>query len=158
MDFNDRFYARTVVNEQGCFEWQGAITAATGYGKVKFGGRAVDAHRVSWMISRGSIPAGMDVCHTCDNRRCVAPLHLFLGTRRENVIDAMVKGRQSTRHLVGTHMVRLSDEQVRAIDDRARSGEPHLTIAAAFGIAHQTVSKIVRRQRPRYAALLGDRA
>lgn len=156
MDYKARFYARTQPNEIGCMEWQGAVTASTGYGKVKYEGRAVDTHRVSWFISRGAIPAGMDVCHTCDNRRCVNPLHLFLGTRSMNVVDAMVKGRQSLKRAHAAHPVVLTDDQVRQIDERVKSGERDGVIAAEFGVARQTVSKIRLRQRPRYLELLGE--
>lgn len=156
MDFKERFYARTQPNELGCLEWQGAITAATGYGKVKYEGRAIDTHRVSWLISRGAIPTGMDVCHTCDNRACVNPLHLFLGTRSMNMIDAIAKGRVSTKRAIAARTLTLTDEQVRQIDVELATGRTQGDIATAFGVARQTVSKIRLRQKPRYLALLGE--
>lgn len=154
MDGFDKFYATTLVTDAGCMEWQGAITASTGYGKARHDGRPMDTHRISWMLTRGPIPNGMDVCHTCDNRACVNPLHLFLGTRRDNMIDARAKGRTSVAAMVAAHPVKLTDEQVRAINSMASRGIDQRTIADRFGIARQTVSKIVLRQKPRYAALL----
>ncbi len=154
----DKFYATTVANDAGCMEWQGALGKKTGYCKVKLDGRAVDTHRASWILSRGPIPAGMDVCHTCDNRACVNPLHLFLGTRQQNMLDAAAKGRTSNARAIAAHPVKLTDSEIRHIDALASSGMPQDSIAALFGVARQTVSKIVLRQRPRYVALLGNLA
>lgn len=151
-----RFYGMTLANEVGCMEWQGAISSSVGYGKVRFHGVPTDTHRVSWMLSRGPIPVGMDVCHTCDNRACVNPLHLFLGSRKQNMVDAAAKGRTSVARAVAAHPVKLSDQAIREIDALASQGVAHDAIAARYKVARQTVSKIILRQRPRYVALLGE--
>lgn len=74
-----------------CWEWQGNVTL-NGYGEITING-IVGAHRIAYSLIKGDIPDGMFVCHTCDNRRCANPEHLFLGTHRDNMRDMWSKGR-----------------------------------------------------------------
>ena len=94
----DRFNAKWALNESnGCWEWT-AMRDRDGYGSM-WGGKELGkednlrAHRVSWMLHRGELPDDKLVLHRCDNPRCVNPDHLFIGTGKDNIQDALAKGR-----------------------------------------------------------------
>lgn len=90
-----RFW-RKVTRTAECWLWLGA-RGKDGYGRAALpghsGGMAL-AHRISWLLTNGEIPSGMQVLHRCDNRQCVRPDHLFLGTQADNIKDMWAKGRQ----------------------------------------------------------------
>lgn len=86
-------------NATECQEFEGALNTR-GYGQLAIkqsdgGWKMCMAHRLAWALANGADPAGMQVMHTCDNRRCVNPEHLVLGTNRDNVADMKAKGRDN---------------------------------------------------------------
>jgi len=88
-----------VNKSESCWEWTGSGDGReNGYGKFRVGEKMIYVHRISWMIHFGEIPHdgshhGVCICHKCDNRKCVNPKHLFLGTNSDNAIDKFRKGR-----------------------------------------------------------------
>jgi hypothetical protein len=98
----DRFMAKVKKIEAGCWEWSSSIDPS-GYGKITFDGKQLLAHRVSYAIYQGQIPDGMMVLHRCDNRSCVNPDHLFLGTGKDNMVDCAAKGRAVRANAMKTH-------------------------------------------------------
>lgn len=81
------------VPESGCWLFEGGLNT-NGYGLLPFYGRTVAAHRASYTVFYGQIPAGLCVCHVCDVPSCMNPRHLWLGTISENKRDMVRKGRQ----------------------------------------------------------------
>lgn len=92
----DRFWSKVDYGPRDrCWLWRGGI-CGKGYGNFglnRNGEKMVMAHRMSWRLVYGDIPAGLFICHKCDNPRCVNPFHLFPGTRTENVQDMIRKKR-----------------------------------------------------------------
>lgn len=84
-----------MMDDRGCWEWLGGL-AHNGYGQIglaKGAGSPIRAHRYSYELHFGAISEGLLVLHRCDNRSCVNPTHLWLGTVTDNARDAWKKGR-----------------------------------------------------------------
>ena len=99
------------VCSSGCWEWKLSLNT-NGYAQIVAFGKLDNGHRISYKVFKGDIPKGMWVLHSCDNRKCVNPDHLFTGTAYDNNFDMKVKGRRNDKKDPLSKMFKLKKEQV----------------------------------------------
>lgn len=131
-------------DKNACWDWQGRIQVRTGYGSLVYQGERYPAHRASYEAHFGPIPPDLCVCHTCDNRPCVNPSHLFLGTNADNSADMVRKGRQAKGETSGN--ARLTTDQVRMIRKLRAQGLSYGKLAGQFGVTPRTIKLISTRE------------
>ena len=159
--------------ETGCLLWTGALYT-NGYGAIRTGRTTRLTHRAAYELWVGEIPQGLCVLHKCDVRSCISPKHLFLGTNKDNMQDCLNKGRFATgdrhgfrlhpekmnpargnKHRSHTHPektprgeqhwhAKLTTEKVLEI--RSRTRESQINLAEEFGLARETVNRIINRK------------
>lgn len=134
-DVADRFWSR-VERGNGCWIWTGGLSS-NGYGS--FGARraSISAHRFSYELTKGPIPEGMLLMHSCDNPRCVNPDHLTPGTNADNMLDMVTKRRNGDRPAPARPRYKLDEGAVRAIRASTKS---NAELARDYGVARTTVS------------------
>jgi HNH endonuclease len=130
-----RFLAKVDFFDE-CWNWTAACYP-DGYGAFRVNGVLQRAHRVIYEHLHGPIPILMEICHHCDNRKCVNPKHLFMDTQRGNLRDAAAKGRM--KRGTGHHTTTLTEDEVRAI---AASDEIQRVLAERYGVTRETISRI----------------
>jgi hypothetical protein len=135
----ERFWSK--VDKSGeCWNWT-AGKMRDGYGQFTIGNhRSEHAHRVAWRLTNGEIPDGMQVLHRCDNRKCVNPVHLFLGTNNDNMRDKAIKNRGG----------KLSVDDVRWLREWGAKGWPQRLLAAVVGCSQTHASGIIRLTQRKY--------
>ena len=141
--------------DSGCWEWSKKCHA-TGYAEisVQINGRRmmVKAHRLMYAITVGPVPEGLVVCHRCDNRKCVNPSHLFLGTQRDNIADAVSKKRHVSLPGEENPSNKLTTEQVADIRRRVVvtgvgcKGGNQSALAREFGVSKGHINNIVHNR------------
>ena len=149
-DLIDRFWQR-VQKGDGCWLWTKSVNGA-GYGSYKPIKKESTklAHRLAWEIVYGPIPVKMCVLHMCDNKLCVNPEHLFLGTHGDNTHDMMIKGRRrSGPPLCGeaNPNVKLSRKQVLEIREIYKTGDmDQYELAEHFHVSQSLIWAITSRK------------
>ncbi len=132
----------------GCWIWMRTINTA-GYAHLTYLGKSHRGHRLSWKIYKGQIPIGMYVLHHCDNRACINPDHLFLGTAADNMVDMIKKNRQ--RHDRGELASRaiLTEQDVLEIRASTLSMKE---LVRKYGVHRNTIDAVRLRQSWKYLA------
>ena len=111
----------------------------TNYGIARWRGGRISLHRKAWIEANGEIPDGLYVCHKCNNKRCINPEHLYLGTQSKNMQDAYRDGLIPLPLGEEHHWSKLTDSDVVAIREDTRF---HSVIAKEYGVAQSTVTRI----------------
>ncbi|OUE39401.1 hypothetical protein BZY94_30960 [Burkholderia territorii] len=145
-----RFFSKVDVrSDEDCWNWI-ACTDDSGYGLIRIKQKK-RAHRISYEIHNGELTDGAHVLHRCDNRLCVNPKHLFLGTNADNVADKVNKGRQAKGGAIGTRMcgerqgsAKLNSQKVAEIFRLRLLGTTLREIAEIVGVRSEaTISDVL---------------
>lgn len=149
----DRITANVKIDGNGCWIWQLSLNKkgkfAYGYiglGAVKNNTRInVAAHRFSYSAFKGEIPDGINVCHSCDNPKCVNPEHLFLGTRQDNVDDRESKNRNNPYYKKGCKHPNaiITESNVVTIIDMQSKGLKSKDIAKEIGVNVRIIYDVI---------------
>lgn len=136
----ERFLSKISKQANGCWNWT-VSTFPDGYGQFKSEHKNLRAHRVAYELFNGPIPDNLCVCHTCDNRLCVNPAHLFLADNAENTADRHRKGRDARGEK--QHNAILTTEQVMAIRSSFVAGMNQSQFAREHGVNRATLTHIL---------------
>lgn len=135
-DAMQRFLEKVKVVKNGCHEWQ-ALLHRDGYGKFSLDSKTVSAHRAAYRLLKGAIPTGKMVLHTCDNRKCVNPEHLYIGTAKDNVRDKVERC-----SWWGT--MKFTNEEIAKCKSLYESGLSQEEVGKRLNMDQTTVSRFVR--------------
>lgn len=127
----------------GCWQWMASVVVGSfGYGRFKVESKMRRAHRLAFEMMYGAIPKGRVVMHKCDNPSCVNPLHLAVGTSRDNHLDAMRKKRKPNSTPLGAHHRKLNEADVKEIKQQ-RGVMTTIALGKKYGVDRATIRRIL---------------
>ena len=144
-NMQERFWEKVNRTEE-CWNWKGSLLPS-GYGNFSMNKKPSLSHRVSWEMHNGKIPKGIFVLHKCDNRKCVNPDHLFLGTHTDNARDRESKNRGNHAKGDKCRTCKLSNREVNEIRRSYETGRFTQTkLAKLFKVTQSTIWFIITRR------------
>jgi len=139
----DRFWNQVCSRQAGeCWVWDGSVSA-NGYGQFWYNQLNFSAHRISYMMFFGPIQSNDLVCHKCDNKRCVNPKHLYIGTHLSNIIDRYTRFPDSGR---GYRVSNFNTDEASQMNTLYQQGWNYTNISELFNTTRQTISNIVNKR------------
>lgn len=130
--------------ENDCWEWKGSLNSK-GYGQMRINQIYYYPHRIVYELITGIIPKGLCILHTCDNRKCCNPNHLFLGTRQDNAKDRDNKNRQARGEII--KISKLTPIQIKEIRKLySIVGYTQRELGQEFNIDQTTISQIISKK------------
>lgn len=128
-------------NENGCWIWNRKNIGAR-YGKLRWNKKWISSHRASYELFKGPIEIGKIICHKCDVTLCVNPDHLFVGTHKQNINDAINK----KRLIIGAHSLapKFTDDQVEEMRKLKSEGFTYSRLRRIFNCTDQYLVKVVK--------------
>lgn len=144
-----RFWSKVRINETTeCWDWKGCMRSKEGYGLFSIGRKDLSAPRFAYETFYGPIPKGLNILHSCDNRRCVNPNHLSPGTQSQNLKDCVLRGRHVPPKGERNGMSLLTYEKVSAIRSEYSGAWGSMTrLSEKFGVSVPTVHAIINNKR-----------
>lgn len=136
-----------IRGESECWVWK---SSSGDYGNTHWNRKGIKAHKLAYeLFYKEKIPAGMEICHTCDNPPCCNPHHLFIGTHQDNVDDREKKGRNKLPHSLGEQhgQHKLTESDIREIRKLYASGNhSYYTLSNIYGVSFGNIRNIVKRK------------
>lgn len=143
-------FFKKIHKTDSCWEWIGG-TNQYGYGKFRIGSSkdrtrcTCPSHRISYMLFKGDIPDDLNICHSCDNPKCVNPDHLWTGTHNDNVQDKILKGRdlRGEKH----QNSKLTSDQIKEIREEYSHGNISMSkLGKKYSVCSAVIHDIVHRK------------
>lgn len=141
----DRFFKKVNFTDE-CWNWIGGKSSKK-YGRFRINKKLYLPHRLSYKyFYETSIPLKMDVCHHCDNPKCINPGHLFIGTRSDNMKDCVLKNRLNVPKGEKHPHSKLTEEKIREIRNLSNKGYSQRQLSRIYQIGHRAIGAVVNKK------------
>jgi hypothetical protein len=144
------------ITDQGCWNCTSHYIKPNGYPLIVYKGKRITMSRYMYLIHKGNIPKGLEIRHKCDNRKCINPDHLEIGTHSDNMQDMIKRDRRQHQVGIKNPNAKLKESIVIRILKLYKSGLTQKVIANKCNIDPRTVNKIIHKKTWKHINLGGD--